>query len=58
LNGDWDVEEGSEAKDVVAPKDGFNFAEVGFADVSAFVDGAIINAADFKRERIGLRADD
>src|SRR4029077_16584869 len=45
----------SERDDVVVPEDGFDFGEVGFREVRAGVDGAIVDTADFERQRIGLR---
>ena len=44
------LEDGGEGDDVVAPENGFEFAEVGFGQVGAGVDGAIIDAANFERK--------
>src|SRR5262249_46753086 len=47
---DW-----SEGHDVEAPENGFEFAEVGFGKIGAGIRGAIVDATDFERQRIGLR---
>src|SRR5215813_549572 len=48
----------SEGDDVVVPENGFDFGKIGFGEIGAGVGGAIIYAADFEGERIGLRCDD
>ena len=45
---------GGEGDDVVVPEDGFDFGEAGFGEVGAGVDGAVVHATDFERERVGL----
>ena len=52
---DWNFKNRGEANDVVAPENGFELAEIGFGEISAGVDRAIIDAADFEGERIRLR---
>ncbi len=56
-NGNRNIEKRSEAENIVAPENHFDLAEVGFLQVGAFVDGAIVDAADFERQGIGLRSD-
>src|SRR5579859_1052963 len=46
---------GREADDVVAPENAFQLAEVSFGQICARVSGAIIDASNFERKRIGLR---
>src|SRR5579859_540463 len=48
-------QDGREADNVVAPKNGFELAEVSFGQICASVYRAIVDASDFERKRIGLR---
>ena len=42
----------------MAPENHLQLAEIGFAQVSAFVDWAVIDSADFDGKRIRLRRDE
>src|SRR2546422_11460397 len=48
----------SKTDDVVPPENRLEFAEGRFGQVGAFADRAIVHAADFERERVGLRSDE
>src|SRR5579864_2676032 len=55
---DRNVEKRREAENVVTPENHFELAEIGFAEISAFVDWTVIDAADVDGKRVGLRGDD
>src|SRR6266403_715783 len=46
-----------ERNDVIMPENSFQLRQVGFGEVRAGVHGAIVDTADFERQRIGLRRD-
>ena len=47
-----------ETHDVVVPENGLEFWQAGFRQIRARIHGAVIRAANFERQRIGLRRDD
>jgi len=46
------IEERGKAENIVAPEDRLELAEVGFVEIRAFIDGAVIDAADFDGQRV------
>src|SRR5205085_2141096 len=53
-----DIKLWREGEDVVVPEDGLDFGEVGFREIGAGIGGAIVYAADFERQRVGLGGND
>src|SRR5271168_1423200 len=53
-----DVEKRRETKNIVAPENRLEFAEVALIQIGAFVNRAVIHPADFNGQSIGLRRDD
>ena len=49
------IEKWSKAENIVAPENRFQLAEVRFLQICAFVNRAVIDAANFNGQRIGLR---
>src|SRR5215471_7326146 len=54
-NADGDFQNWRESDDVVVPEDGLDFGEIGFGEIGAGVDRAVVNATDFERQRISFR---
>ena len=50
------VEEGSKPDDIVAPKNRFQLSEIGFIQVGAFIDRAVVHSADLKGQGVRLRS--
>src|SRR5437773_1527104 len=53
----WEFQDRCKAHDIVVPEDGLKLRKVGFREIRAGIDGTIVHAADFERQRISLRRD-